>query len=145
MEGLADKVKILVNRVGLENGQITLKKAEETIGKEIFWQFPNDYRTMIEARNNGVPLIEMPEGRDYPIDDGVGEISLRRCEAAKRRCGQKRRIRRAFQTLAEQNRKVVGATLVRLVAVGLSVDYTPFHAWQPFTGRSRRTPFVVMA
>jgi pilus assembly protein CpaE len=44
--------------VGLENGQITLKKAEETIGKEIFWQLPNDYRTMIEARNNGVPLIE---------------------------------------------------------------------------------------
>ncbi len=58
MEGLADKVKIVVNRVGLENGQITLKKAEETIGKEIFWQLPNDYRTMIEARNNGVPLIE---------------------------------------------------------------------------------------
>jgi pilus assembly protein CpaE len=44
--------------VGLESGQITLKKAEETIGKEIFWQLPNDYRTMIEARNNGVPLIE---------------------------------------------------------------------------------------
>ena len=58
MEGMADKVKIVVNRVGLENGQITLKKAEETIGKEIFWQLPNDYRTMIEARNNGVPLIE---------------------------------------------------------------------------------------
>ena len=58
MNGLADKVKIVVNRVGLENGQITLKKAEETIGKEIFWQLPNDYRTMIEARNNGVPLIE---------------------------------------------------------------------------------------
>lgn len=58
MNELADKVKIVVNRVGLENGQITLKKAEETIGKEIFWQLPNDYRTMIEARNNGVPLIE---------------------------------------------------------------------------------------
>ena len=58
MNGLADKVKILVNRVGLENGQITLKKAEETLGREIFWQLPNDYRTMIEARNNGVPLIE---------------------------------------------------------------------------------------
>ena len=48
----------MVNRVGLDGGQITLKKAEETIGKEIFWQLPNDYRTMIEARNNGVPLIE---------------------------------------------------------------------------------------
>ena len=58
MNGLADKVKIIVNRVGLESGQITLKKAEETIGREIFWQLPNDYRTMIEARNNGVPLIE---------------------------------------------------------------------------------------
>ena len=45
--------------MGLESGQITLKKAEETIGKEIFWQLPNDYRTMIDARNNGVPLIEM--------------------------------------------------------------------------------------
>jgi pilus assembly protein CpaE len=58
MNGLADKVKIVVNRVGLENGQITLKKARETIGKDIFWQLPNDYRTMIEVRNNGVPLIE---------------------------------------------------------------------------------------
>jgi pilus assembly protein CpaE len=58
MEGMAEKVKIVVNRVGLDSGQITLKKAEETIGKEIFWQLPNDYRTMIEARNNGVPLID---------------------------------------------------------------------------------------
>jgi pilus assembly protein CpaE len=58
MKGLADKVKIVVNRVGLENGQITLKKAQDTIGREIFWQLPNDYRTMIEVRNNGVPLIE---------------------------------------------------------------------------------------
>jgi pilus assembly protein CpaE len=58
MNNLADKVKIVVNRVGLDSGQITLKKAEETIGKKIFWQLPNDYRTMIEARNNGVPLME---------------------------------------------------------------------------------------
>jgi pilus assembly protein CpaE len=58
MNALADKVKIIVNRGGLDSGQITLKKAEETIGKEIFWQLPNDYRTMIEARNNGIPLME---------------------------------------------------------------------------------------
>ncbi len=58
MEGIIDKVKVVVNRAGLENGQITLKKAQETIGKEIFWQLPNDYRTMIEVRNNGIPLIE---------------------------------------------------------------------------------------
>jgi len=58
MDNMADKVKIVVNRAGLDSGQITLKKAQETIGKEIFWQLPNDYRTMIEVRNNGVPLIE---------------------------------------------------------------------------------------
>ena len=43
---------------GLDSGQISLKKAQETIGREIFWQLPNDYRTMVEVRNNGVPLIE---------------------------------------------------------------------------------------
>ena len=55
---LKDKVKIVVNRVGLDAAQISLKKAQETIGREIFWQLPNDYRTMVEVRNNGVPLIE---------------------------------------------------------------------------------------
>jgi pilus assembly protein CpaE len=58
MEGLKDKIKIVVNRSGLENGQISLKKAQETMGRDIFWQLPNEYRTMVEVRNNGVPLIE---------------------------------------------------------------------------------------
>src|SRR6478735_6521248 len=57
-EGLKDKVKIVVNRVGLDTGSISLKKAQETMGREIFWQLPNDYKTMVEVRNNGVPLIE---------------------------------------------------------------------------------------
>ncbi len=58
MDTIRDKVKVVVNRVGLESGQISLKKAKETIGREIFFQIPNDYRTMIEMRNNGQPLIE---------------------------------------------------------------------------------------
>ncbi len=58
VEGLKEKVKIVVNRVGLDSGQISLKKAQETMGKEIYWQLPNDYKTMVEVRNNGVPLIE---------------------------------------------------------------------------------------
>jgi pilus assembly protein CpaE len=58
MPDLAEKVKIVVNRVGLGDGQISTKKAQETIGREIFWQIPNDYRTMVETRNNGVPLYE---------------------------------------------------------------------------------------
>jgi pilus assembly protein CpaE len=58
VEGLKEKIKIVVNRVGLDSGQISLKKAKETIGGEIFWQVPNDYRVMSEVRNNGVPLIQ---------------------------------------------------------------------------------------
>lgn len=56
-EGLSQKVKVVVNRLGLEDTQISLNKALETIGHEIFWQIPNDYATMVESRNNGVPLI----------------------------------------------------------------------------------------
>lgn len=58
MKDVADKVKIVCNRVGLHDGTISLKKAQETIGRDIYCQLPNDYRTMVEVRNNGVPLIE---------------------------------------------------------------------------------------
>lgn len=63
-EALSKKIKIVVNRVGLEDSQISLNKALETIGREIFWQIPNDYQTMVESRNNGVPLItESPKAK----------------------------------------------------------------------------------
>lgn len=57
IEGLQSKVEIVVNRAGLESGQISLKKAKDTLGREVFALLPNDYRTMVEVRNNGVPLI----------------------------------------------------------------------------------------
>src|SRR5579871_859863 len=54
---LIDKIRVIVNRLGLEDTQISMNKALETIGREIYWQIPNDYATMVEARNNGVPMI----------------------------------------------------------------------------------------
>jgi pilus assembly protein CpaE len=57
-ENLRSKVRIVVNRSGLDSGQISLRKAKETIGQEIFAQLPNDYRTMVEVRNNGIPLLK---------------------------------------------------------------------------------------
>jgi pilus assembly protein CpaE len=56
-EVLAEKVKVIVNRVGADDGEISLKKAEETIGKPIFWQVPNDYKAMFGSRNAGEPLL----------------------------------------------------------------------------------------
>ncbi|HMP05642.1 MAG TPA: AAA family ATPase [Lacipirellulaceae bacterium] len=57
-EALREKVKIVVNRVGHDSGQISLKKARDTLGRDIYWQVPNDYRVMVEVRNNGVPLLQ---------------------------------------------------------------------------------------
>ncbi|GIW82446.1 MAG: pilus assembly protein CpaE [Gemmatales bacterium] len=57
-EGLAEKVKIILNRVGSEEGDIDLAKAEETIGKPIYWQIPNDFKPMMASRNAGEPLIQ---------------------------------------------------------------------------------------
>src|SRR5262249_6171148 len=56
-DGLNNKIRIILNRVG-QDTDISLKKAEETIGRPIFWQVPNDTRTMIESRNSGVPVLQ---------------------------------------------------------------------------------------
>ncbi len=53
-----ERVRIIMNRAGYDTGQISLRKAQETIGREIYWQVPNDYRVMVEVRNNGVPLVQ---------------------------------------------------------------------------------------
>lgn len=88
IEGLKEKTKIVVNRAGLDTGGISLKKAKETMGRDIFAQLPNDYRTMVEVRNNGVPLItQSPKAgitqavrdmvnkivRDLPAEEGDAE------------------------------------------------------------------------
>jgi pilus assembly protein CpaE len=57
IDGLSEKVEIVVNRAGLDSGQISLKKAKETLGRDVFALLPNDYRTMVSVRNNGVPLL----------------------------------------------------------------------------------------
>ena len=59
-----DKIKVVINRAGLEASQISLGKAQETIGREIVAQIPNDYPTMVESRNNGIPLlIQAPKAK----------------------------------------------------------------------------------
>jgi pilus assembly protein CpaE len=54
---ISANLKVVVNRVGLQDAQISLSKALETIGREVYWQLPNDYAAVVESRNNGVPLI----------------------------------------------------------------------------------------
>jgi len=62
--GIKEKIEIVVNRAGLEDNDISLNKALETIGRTVFWQLPNDYATMVGARNNGLPLCQFaPKAR----------------------------------------------------------------------------------
>ncbi|MBL4886644.1 MAG: AAA family ATPase [Planctomycetaceae bacterium] len=56
-EPIGDKLKIVLNRFGLNDTQISLNKALEIIGREVFWKIPNDFAAMVESRNNGIPLI----------------------------------------------------------------------------------------
>jgi pilus assembly protein CpaE len=55
---LDQKVKIVVNRLNCEEPTIRRKRAEEIIGREVFWELPNEFRLMAEVCNNGVPLAE---------------------------------------------------------------------------------------
>jgi len=75
--GVKDKVEIVVNRMGLEDSDISLNKALETIGRSVFWQLPNDYATMVGARNNGVPLCQFaPKARlTRSLNDMVRQLS----------------------------------------------------------------------
>jgi pilus assembly protein CpaE len=58
--GMSDKVRIVLNRVGSDfwEGDISLKKAEETIGRPFFWKVPNDHKAMVASRAAGIPLAQ---------------------------------------------------------------------------------------
>ena len=75
IESLKEKIRVVVNRTGLQDSQISMKKAEETIGTDFYFRLPNDYRVMIEVRNNGVPLIE--QAPKAAITHAVRELAVK--------------------------------------------------------------------
>jgi pilus assembly protein CpaE len=78
--GLSEKIKIVVNRMGLQDANISLNKALETIGREIFFQLPNDYVSIVESRNNGVPLLtHAPKSR---ITKAIEQLTSQLCSSA---------------------------------------------------------------
>ncbi len=76
-EALRSKVKVIVNRYGQDTGQISLKKARDTIGRDVYWQIPNDYRVMVEVRNNGVPLLQ--HAPKAAITQSIGQLADSLC------------------------------------------------------------------
>jgi pilus assembly protein CpaE len=82
--GLTEKVKVVVNKVGsdaVEEG-ISLKKAEEVIGKPIYWQVPNDAKAVIAARVAGEPLVRHnPKSRAQQALFGLAQALQNRTAA----------------------------------------------------------------
>lgn len=75
-DGMADKVRVVINRQGADTVEegISLKKAEEVIGKPIFWQVPNDSKAVIGARVAGQPLVRYaPKSRAQQSIQGLAQ------------------------------------------------------------------------
>lgn len=76
-EGVSERVKIVVNRSGLDKSQISSSNAEETINREIFWRIPNNYSAVADCRNNGVPLIT--SNKKLAITQQINELADKLC------------------------------------------------------------------
>jgi pilus assembly protein CpaE len=61
-EGLTERVRLVINRSGSHESEISLKKAEETLQMPISWQIPNSTKAYHAARAKGVPLDEVAPG-----------------------------------------------------------------------------------
>jgi pilus assembly protein CpaE len=53
-----EKVRIIINRY-LKKSDLSVKEAERSMGKGVFWTIPNDYKTTISAINQGKTLSEV--------------------------------------------------------------------------------------
>lgn len=56
-EGLLDRLKVVLNRVGAKELGIPKEKAEQTIGRPVYWQIPNDWQNVAASRAAGIPLV----------------------------------------------------------------------------------------
>jgi pilus assembly protein CpaE len=61
-EGMTERVKLVVNRAGSVETEISLKKAEETLKMPISWQIPMAVKPFQNARIRGAPLNEVAAG-----------------------------------------------------------------------------------
>ena len=98
-DGLADRVKLVVNRAGSNDTEISLKKAEETLKMPISWQIPNATKIFQAARIKGVPDRRRRQGepaapglpRDRPSGAAPGRGARQAAQGPVRRALLNRR------------------------------------------------------
>jgi pilus assembly protein CpaE len=61
-EGLTERVKLIENRAGSSDSEISLKKAEETLKMPISWRIPEARKLFQEARIKGMSVGDVAKG-----------------------------------------------------------------------------------
>jgi len=66
-----ERIKVIINRY-MKQSDLTLKDASEGIKKDIYWTIPNDYKTTMNAINQGLPLSSVAS--HSPINKSLQEL-----------------------------------------------------------------------
>ncbi|UCH44495.1 MAG: AAA family ATPase [Nitrospiraceae bacterium] len=81
-----ERVKIIMNR-SHRKSMISIKEAEEGIGKKISWLIPNDYNSAMSAINKGKVLTEIAKKAE--ITKTIQKIAVTLCKGENRSNGKK--------------------------------------------------------
>jgi pilus assembly protein CpaE len=68
------KIKLVINRF-VPDEEITLDDVQTALKRDVFWKIPNDYHTVMNAINQGLPLCEAAE--DTPVWEHFLELAYR--------------------------------------------------------------------
>ncbi len=71
-----DKVKLLLNRF-VPNKSVVVEKFEKSFEYPVFWRIPNDYASVSNSINSGVPLIE--SAPQSPVTVNLRELAYAMC------------------------------------------------------------------
>ncbi|MGE3818216.1 MAG: pilus assembly protein CpaF [Isosphaeraceae bacterium] len=74
-EGLAEKIRLVVNRLNSPLSEISLKKAEELLKCPVTWQVPNATWLFRPGRSLGVPIDEVDGGEGSKAHQAMVEIA----------------------------------------------------------------------
>ncbi|MCF8096128.1 MAG: hypothetical protein K9J79_12300, partial [Desulfobacteraceae bacterium] len=69
---IEERVRIVINRY-IKDSAFTLKEAEQSIKKEIYWTIPNDYHMTMSAINQGIPLYKSAPRAN--VTKNLGELA----------------------------------------------------------------------
>jgi pilus assembly protein CpaE len=83
-----DQIKVVINRYE-KKSDLSLKNAERSIGKKVFWTIPNDFLATVEAINQGKVLSQVASKAEVTksLEEMANELVKSEKEMPKKRWG----------------------------------------------------------